>query len=188
MFFYTRRGPLSNMILRIDPHTGAHQALEKIAALFKQYDPASPFEYTFVNDDFARNFENEDRIGKLAGCFASLAILISSLGLWGMATFMAEQRKKEIGVRKVLGASVFGLWAMLSKDFVRLVLIALLIAMPLGYWFMHQWLLHYNYRAALSADIFLKVAGSTIIITILTVSYQTIRAALANPSKSLKAD
>jgi ABC-type antimicrobial peptide transport system permease subunit/AraC-like DNA-binding protein len=188
MFFYLRKGHLSNMLLRINPSVSAHTALIKIAAIFKAYDATSPFSYNFVSEDFAKNFDNEERVGKLASCFSFLAILISCLGLFGMASFMAEQRKKEIGVRKVLGATVPALWAMLSKDFIRLVFISLLIAMPLSYLFMEQWLQHYNYRTAFSWWIFLLTAAGTISVALLTVSYQTIQAALANPGKSLKAD
>lgn len=188
MFFYLRKGHLSNMLLRINPSVSAHTALIKIAAIFKAYDASSPFSYNFVSEDFAKNFDNEERVGKLASCFSFLAILISCLGLFGMASFMAEQRKKEIGVRKVLGATVPALWAMLSKDFIRLVFISLLIAMPLSYLFMEQWLQHYNYRTAFSWWIFLLTAAGTISVALLTVSYQTIQAALANPGKSLKAD
>lgn len=188
MFFYLRKGHLSNMMLRINPGVSAHAALIKIAAIFKEYDASSPFTYNFVSEDFAKNFDNEERVGKLAGCFSFLAILISCFGLFGMASFMAEQRKKEIGVRKVLGATVPALWAMLSKDFIRLVLISLAVALPLSYLFMERWLQHYNYRTGFSWWVFILTAAGTIFITLLTVSYQTIRAALANPGKSLKAD
>ena len=133
-------------------------------------------------------FANEERIGKLASCFAGLAIFISCLGLFGMASFMAEQRVKEIGVRKVLGATVFNLWQLLSKDFVVLVIIALLIASPTAYYFMKNWLQGYQYHTEINAWIFAAAAAGAMAITLLTVSYQGIKAALANPVKSLRSE
>ena len=174
--------------IRINPVISAHQALGKIEAVFKRYNPAQPFDYKFVDEQYGQKFGDEERIGKLANFFAILAIFISCLGLSGMASFMAEQRIKEIGVRKVLGASVLGLWSLLSKDFVKLVAISLIIAIPTAWYFMHGWLLNYNYRAALSWWIFAATAAGAIIITLLTVSYQSIKAALANPVKSLKSE
>ena len=117
-----------------------------------------------------------------------MAIFISCLGLWGMASFMAEQRTKEIGVRKVLGASVLNVWRLLSKDFVVLVILSLLIATPVAYYFMHNWLLRYTYRVEISWWIFAVTAAGALVLTLLTVSYQSIRAALVNPVKSLKAE
>jgi len=174
--------------VRINPAKSTHEALAKIEAVFKKYNPAQPFTYGFTDTDYARKFGEEERIGKLANFFTVLAIFISCLGLSGMASFIAEQRTKEIGVRKVLGASVFGLWRLLSKDFVVLVVISLLIAVPIAYYFMHSWLLNYNYHAELSWWIFAATAAGAIIITLFTVSYQSIKAALMNPVKSLKSE
>jgi ABC-type antimicrobial peptide transport system permease subunit len=120
--------------------------------------------------------------------FAALAVFISCLGLFGMATFMAEQRIKEIGVRKVLGASVFNLWGLLSKDFVVLVVISLFIAMPVAYYFMGNWLQHYTYRAGMPWWVFAAAGAGAIVITLLTVSYQSIKAAMMNPVHSLKTE
>jgi len=128
------------------------------------------------------------RVGKLASSFAGLAIFISCLGLFGMASFMAEQRVKEIGVRKVLGASVFNLWRLLSKDFVGLVVISLFIASPLAYYFMHKWLENYTYRASMGWWIFGITAAGALLITVLTVSYQSLKAAMANPVRSLRSE
>jgi len=147
-----------------------------------------PFSYSFVDDDYAKKFANEERISKLATTLASLAIFISCLGLFGMASFMAEQRTKELGVRKVLGATVFGLWRLLSVDFIALVVIALLIAAPTVYYFMHNWLQHYTYRAEISWWIFAITGAGAIIITLITVSYQSVKAALVNPVESLKSE
>lgn len=166
----------------------ASEALDKIGSVFKTYNPAQPFEYHFVDQDYAKKFDNEQRIGTLATSFASLAIFISCLGLFGMASFMAEQRIKEIGVRKVLGASVFNLWGMLSKDFVLLVLIALLFASPVAWYSMHKWLQNYDYHADIAWWIFILTGAGAMIITLLTVSYQSVKAALANPVKSLKTE
>jgi putative ABC transport system permease protein len=127
-------------------------------------------------------------VGKLAGVFAVLAIFISCLGLFGMASFTAERRTREIGVRKVLGASVFTLWRLLSKDFVALVFIALIIAAPVAYYFMHNWLQDYHYRINMSWWVFALTCAGALLITLLTVSYQVIKAALTNPVKSLRSE
>jgi ABC-type antimicrobial peptide transport system permease subunit len=147
-----------------------------------------PFTYKFADDEYAKKFANEERIGELAGAFAILAIFISCLGLFGMASFVAEQRTKELGVRKVLGATVFGLWRLMSADFVTLVIISLLIAVPTARYFMHNWLQHYNYRTELSWWVFALTGAGAVIITLLTVSYQSIKAALMNPVKSLRSE
>jgi ABC-type antimicrobial peptide transport system permease subunit len=166
----------------------AHAAIATIGKIYKRYAPAVPFEYRFVDDAYAIKFADEERVGKLAGVFALLAVVISCLGLFGMASFMAEQRIKEIGVRKVLGASVVNLWGLLSKDFLVLVLIALVIALPLAGYFMHGWLQHYTYRTGMAWWIFVAAGAGAIGITIVTVSYQSIKAALTNPVKSLRSE
>jgi putative ABC transport system permease protein len=186
-FFYLRKG-LTNIDIRLNPNTSAHEAIDKIGAIFKKYDPSAPFEYNFADDDYAKKFDTEVRVGKLASSFAGLAIFISCLGLFGMASFTAEQRVKEIGVRKVLGATVFNLWQLLSKDFVALVIISLLVASPIAYYFMHSWLQNYQYRSAIDWWIFAVTAVGALLITVLTVSYQSIKAALANPVKSLRSE
>lgn len=187
-FYLPGQQTLSNIAIKINPQVSAHDALQKIGAIFKKYDPASPFNYKFIDEDYARKFDNEERIGKLASCFAGLAIFISCLGLFGMASFVAEQRIKEIGVRKVLGATVFSLWQLLSKDFVVLVTIALLIASPVAYYFMHNWLQGYQYRTQINWWIFIVAAVGAMTITLATVSYQSIKAALMNPVKSLRSE
>jgi putative ABC transport system permease protein len=174
--------------IRINPKVSPHAALDKIAAVFKQYNPSQPFDYKFIDDEYAKKFGDEQRIGKLAGGFAILAIFISCLGLLGMASFMAEKRRKEIGVRKVLGDTVFGIWRLLSGEFVILVVISLCLALPTAYYFMHGWLQHYEYRTDLSWPMFALTSAGAVIITLLTVSYQSIRAALTNPVKSLRSE
>ncbi|WPU94003.1 FtsX-like permease family protein [Mucilaginibacter sabulilitoris] len=186
--FFMNKGSSSTVLLRINPKLSANVALEKIEPVFKHFNPEQPFSYNFVDQLYAKKFGNEQRIGKLAAFFASLAILISCLGLFGMASFMAEQRVKEIGVRKVLGASVFTLWSLLSTDFIRLITISILIASPVAWYLMHNWLQHFDYHTTISFWIFLLTGLGAISITLLTVSFQSIKAALANPIKSLKTE
>jgi len=174
--------------IRINPRNTTSDALAKIEPVFKKYAPAMPFDFKFADTDYAKKFGVEDRIGKLAGCFAGLAILISCIGLFGLASFVAEQRTKEVGIRKVLGASVANLWNMLSKDFVVLVLLSCLIAMPVAYYFLHQWLQQYQYRTNIAWWIFAAAAAGAMVITLFTVSFQAIKAALANPVKSLRSE
>ncbi len=186
--YFLNKGANGTVIIKINPEKSAREALEKIGIVFRIYNPAQPFEYQFVDQEYAKKFGNEERIGKLASFFASLAIFISCLGLFGMASFMAEQRVKEIGVRKVLGASVLNLWGLLSKDFVLLVIISLLIATPAAWYFMHKWLQSYTYHSEIAWWIFALSGIGALVITILTVSYQSIKAALANPVKSLRSE
>lgn len=174
--------------VKLNPALSSNKALTQIENIYKRYSPNAPFTYIFVDNEYASKFDSEERIGKLSGFFTALAIFICCLGLFGMASFMAEQRIKEIGVRKVLGASVFNLWGLLSKDFVILVVIAIVIATPVAYYFMHDWLSSFNYKTALSAWIFLAAGAGALLITLLTVSYQSIKAATMNPVKSLKVD
>lgn len=185
--FYLR-GSFDNMVLRINPALSTHEALSKIGEIFKKYSPSSPFDYKFVDETYAKKFNNEERVGKLAGFFAMLAIVISCLGLFGLTSFVAEQRKKEIGVRKVLGASVLNIWNLLSKDFATLIVISFAIAIPLSYYYMHNWLQHYDYRTELSWWIFCAASVIAFIIALVTISFQAIKAAVANPVKSLRTE
>lgn len=163
-------------------------ALTPIQSVFKKYDPNSPFAYSFTSDEYARKFNDEIRVEKLSGFFTVLAIFISCLGLFGMSIFTAEQRTKEIGIRKVLGASVFNLWKLLSKEFVFLVFISLFISIPIAYYFMHNWLQNYQYRTTLSWWVFAASGFGALLITLLTVSFQSIKAAIENPVKSLRTE
>lgn len=178
----------SVVVLRLNPEKKVSEALTAVESIFTKYSTTVPYEYSFVDDEYARKFGDEERIGKLAGVFTGLAILISCLGLFGLASYVAEQRTKEIGVRKVLGASVASLWRLLSRDFVLLVVIALLIASPLAWYFMDDWLQKYTYRTALSWWIFAAAGAGALTITLLTVSFQAIKAALMNPVKSLRSE
>nr|HPH45752.1 ABC transporter permease [Chryseolinea sp.] len=176
------------VIIKLNPDMGTRDALAKVESIFKKYSPEAPFEYKFVDETYARKFGDEERIGKLATFFAVLAVFISCLGIFGLASFTAEQRTKEIGIRKVLGASVSNLWQMLSRDFVLLVIISCLFAIPISYYFLNQWLLKYEYRTEIVWWIFAAAALGAMIITLLTVSYQSIKAAMANPVKSLRSE
>lgn len=172
----------------IKPGVPAKDALGKIENVFKKYNPSAPFDYTFNDEDYAKKFSDEQRIGNLATFFTILAIFISCLGLFGLASFVAEQRQKEIGVRKVLGASVLGLWQMLSKEFALLVIISCFIAIPLAWYLLHQWLLQYDYRTTISYWVFIISGVGALAITLITVSFQAIKAAIANPVKSLRTE
>jgi len=186
---YTEATGQGNFLLvKLSPNASAKNALTQIETIFKKYDTDEPFEYHFTDEEYAKKFDNEERVGKLANIFAILAIIISCLGLFGLTSFVAEQRKKEIGVRKVLGASVFSVWNLLSKDFVTLVIISFIIAVPLSYYFMHNWLQNYSYRTTLSWWIFIAAGVGAIVITLITVSFQAIKAAIANPVKSLRTE
>lgn len=174
--------------VRIKPGVPMQEGLAKIEPVFKKYNPGSPFVYKFTDEEYARKFSDEQRIGNLTTFFAVLAIFISCLGLFGLASFVAEKRTKEIGIRKVMGASVFNLWQMLSKDFVMLVFISCAIAVPLAWYALHQWLQQYEYRTQLSWWVFVMAATGALVITLATVSYHAVKAAIMNPVKSLKAE
>lgn len=181
-------GAGNNVTFRINPNRSAAEALGQIKMVLKKQAPSVLFNYKFVDQEYAKKFGDEERIGNLAAIFAILTIFISCLGLFGLASFMAEQRTKEIGVRKVLGASVLNVCGLLTKEFVVLVLIAFLIATPLAYYLLSGWLQKYEYRTELSWWIFAATGVCALAITLLTVSYQSIKAALLNPVKSLRSD
>ena len=174
--------------IRIKPRTPVRTALAAMEPVFKQFNPASPFIYSFIDEEFQAKFNTESRIGNLATVFSGLAILISCLGLFGLASFVAEQRTKEIGVRKVLGARAAGLWALLSGDFLKLVILSCLVSMPLSYFFMSKWLQNYTLHTSLSLWIFVAAGAGILSITLATVSYQALKAALMNPVKSLRTE
>lgn len=189
-FYWYVKNPndVGQMLVKINPNISANKALAKIELIQKKLVPSAPFQYKFTSDEYGQKFKSEQLLGKLATLFTFLAIFISCLGLFGLASFVAEQRTKEIGIRKVLGASVASLWRMLSKDFVVLVIISCLIAAPIAYYFMSNWLQKYNYRTEISWWIFAFAGIGAMFITLLTVSYQAIIAALVNPVKSLRSE
>ncbi|QHT71923.1 FtsX-like permease family protein [Rhodocytophaga rosea] len=185
-FYHLLQEDASYVLAKIHPQITAQEALQKMEYIFKTYNPSQPFDYEFVDEAFAKKFKNEERIGQLSILFTFLAIFISCLGVFGLASFLCEQRSKEMGVRKILGANTFHLWNLLSRDFINLVLIAFLIATPLAYYFIYSWLENFEYRTAIAWWIF-GVAGTGILgITLLTMSYQTIKTALINPVKFLR--
>jgi ABC-type antimicrobial peptide transport system permease subunit len=188
VFFLQYDDWLDIITIKIKPDLSVQKALTMIEPVFKKYNPGSPYEYKFTDEEYAKKFSNEVRIGDLVSLFAVLAVFISCLGLFGLASFVAEQRTKEIGVRKVLGASVLNLWQLLSKEFVMLIVISLLIAIPIASYFMHNWLQNFHYRTEISWWIFVVAGAGALGITFLTVSFQAIKAALANPVKSLRTE
>ncbi len=179
-------GNLSNLVVRLNPDQSTSQSIRAIEKIWKKYTPTVPFDYQFVDQEFGNKFMAEERIGKLSSYFAVLAIFISCLGLFGMASFVAEQRTKEVGIRKVLGASIANLWGLLSKEFVVLVIVACMIATPIAYYYLHSWLAGYDYRVTISWTVFAVAAAAALAITLVTVSFQAIKAAVANPVKSLR--
>ncbi|MEP6949241.1 MAG: ABC transporter permease [Ginsengibacter sp.] len=174
--------------IRIKAGTKLSAALSKIENVVKSNNPGYPFEYTFVDDQFDKLFKTETLIGKLSGVFSILAIFISCLGLFGLAAYTAERRIKEIGIRKVLGATVSGLTTLLSKDFLQLVVISCLIAFPIAWWMMKSWLESYSYRIHISGIVFIAAGLLALFIALITVSFQAIKAAIANPVKSLRTE
>ncbi len=176
------------LLIRVAPGVAVSNALPAIEGVFTRVIPDIPFDYQFADQQFAAKFSSEERIGKLAAVFASLAIFISCLGLFGLASFVAEQRTKEIGIRKVLGASVTNLWRMLSQEFVLLVVFSCAIAIPLSYYILSKGLSNYEYHTDLRWWIFAGAGTGALAITLLTVSFQAVKAALMNPVKSLRSE
>ena len=174
--------------IRLNPANSTAADLAKTEKIFKQYNPQFPFDYVFADESYAKKFADEQKEGTLAALFAGLTIFISCLGLFGLAAYMAESRTKEIGMRKVLGASVTNITTLLSKDFIKLVLISIFIASPVAWYAMKNWLQNYNYRIQVNAWIFLEAGLLALLIAFLTVSYQAIKAAVANPVKSLRTE
>ncbi len=165
--------------------SAALMALEKLS---KEVNPKTPFTYQFADEQYAMLYKNEQLVSRLANCFTIIAIVISCLGLFGLVTFTAEQRTKEIGIRKVLGASVAGIIRMLSKDFLKLVLVATVIAFPISWWAMNKWLGSFAYRVEIGWWVFVLAGVTAMLIALLTISFQSIKAAIANPVKSLRTE
>ena len=178
----------SAVLLKINPEVSTADALNKIHKVWRQYAPGMPFEYNFADEQYAKKFSNEVRIGKLASIFAVLAIFISCLGLFGLASFVTEQRTKEIGIRKIVGASLYNVWGMLTREFVVLVVISLVVAIPIAYYFLDHWLQQYEYRTEMAWWIFAATGMGSLLITLLTVSFQAIKAAMMNPVRSLRSE
>lgn len=178
----------SNILVRMKPSADLQASLKEVEHVFKKHDPSALVDYKFVDQSFEAKFIQENRIGRIAGFFAFLAIFISCLGVFGLVSFMAEQRMKEIGIRKVLGATVGNVWHLLTRDFILLVFISLVVASPLSYYLMNKWLSNFEYRIEISWKIFIVVDLFAIFITLITVSFQALKAALANPLKNLRSE
>jgi putative ABC transport system permease protein len=188
MFYNLSRGDGNFALFRINPRSSAKDAIAKIEAVFKKYGPGEPFSYQFTDQSYAKKFGDEERVGKIAGIFTSLAIFISCLGIFGLSSFVAEQRTKEIGVRKVMGASIFDLWRLISKDFLVLVIISCLIAIPISYQLLSGWLNRYDYHINIPLWLFVAASAGALVITMITVSWHTLHAANSNPIKSLRTE
>jgi ABC-type antimicrobial peptide transport system permease subunit len=188
MFFLNSLNGGVNWINIKIAHANTTDALKQIETVFRKIVPSAPFEYKFVDEEYAQKFANEERIGKLATFFGILAIFISCLGLFGLISFVAEQRTREIGVRKILGASVFSLWQLLSGHFVFLAGISFLIATPVAWYVMHEWIQKYEYRTVISWWIFMLTGAGSLLLTLCTISFQSIRTAMTNPAVSLRAE
>ena len=189
MFLYDYDpSPQSVLLYRLSPQIATQDAIAKLGPIFNKYNPSYPFDYGFQDADYAQKFSSEVLVGKLAAIFAGLAIFISCLGLFGLAAYMAEQRNKEIGIRKVLGASVLQIWLLLTGDFIVLVLISCIVASPIALYFLQHWLQNYDYRITIGPWVFIAAAMAAVIITVITISFQAIKAAIANPVKSLRSE
>jgi len=182
------KGWTDNIGLRLNPAKPATASLDIIQNIYKKYNPQYPFEYKFIDEKFANKFNDEKRLGNMAVIFTSLTIIISCLGLFGLASFSAEQRRKEIGIRKVLGASVSSLWMNLSQEFVWLVLISFPIGAALSWWYVHNWMAKFTYRTDMSLWVFGSTLVTSLAICLATVSWQAIKAAWANPVRSLRSE
>lgn len=188
MFFCVNMQEASNLYVRLKATAGVENAIQQIAAVVKKDNSSYPFTYHFVNDQFNQMFQNEQLISKLSRVFATLAIVISCLGLFGLAAYTAERRTKEMGVRKVLGASVVNIATLLSKDFLQLVFISCLVAFPIAWWVMHNWLQNYKYRIEISWWLFLAAGIIAIVIALITISFQSVKAAMSSPVRSLRTE
>ena len=188
VIFYSDPGDASFLYVRYKTSAKIADALTSTTEIVKKNNPGYPVEYDFVDDQFAAIFKSETLIGNLSKIFAALAIFISCLGLFGLSAFTAEQRTKEIGIRKVLGANITGIIAMLSKDFLRIVFIAILLATPIAFYFMNRWLQEFSYRISIGWWVFVFAGLAAILIALCTVSFQAIKAALINPVKSLRSE
>ncbi|MGL6268968.1 MAG: ABC transporter permease, partial [Chitinophagaceae bacterium] len=196
--FRSLHEPISPLVMTIGDNTGGILAkinttdipgfLSQLKNRWTAFGVETPFSYSFLDDRFRKTYEAEQNTGKLLGIFAGLTIFVACMGLFGLAMFTAQQRTKEMGIRKVLGASVSNIVALLSKDFIKLVLLAFLIASPIAWFIMNKWLEDFAYRTDISAWVFVAAAGLSLIIAFFTISIQSVKSALANPVKSLRTE
>lgn len=176
------------LYIKIKPHTNIPSFINSVSEVYNKYDAETPFSYSFLDDDFNAQYKTEDRLASIFSLFTCIAIILATLGLFGLAAFTIEQRVKEIGIRKVLGASITSINTLLSLDFLKLVVLSVIIASPIAWWAMHNWLQKFAYRIAVPWWVFVMAAAIAIVTSILTVSYNAVRAALANPVKSLRSE
>jgi putative ABC transport system permease protein len=189
LFTFQEKGSTASVIVyRLSPAVKTADAIAVLTKKFEHHSPAFPFVYQFVDEEYATKFKLESLVATLAGIFSGLAIFISCLGLFGLAAYTAEQRIKEIGIRKVVGASVGQLWLLICKDFLMLIIISCIIASPVAFYFLQNWLQKYDYRISIGADVFILAAIAALLITIVTISFQAIKAATANPVKNLRTE
>ena len=186
--FYNNADAGFNYMIAHSSGGNVKQSLSTLENTWKKLNPNEPFEYSFLDQDFQKNYEAENRQASLINYFTIVAIIISCLGLFGLATFTAEQRTKEIGIRKVLGASVYGVVALLSKDFLKLVIIAIIIASPLAWWAMNKWLQNFAYQTSIGWQVFALTTLIALVIAFATISFRAVKAALSNPVKSLRTE
>jgi putative ABC transport system permease protein len=186
--FFINKDAQGNLMYRLSTTIKSSDAIARLTAAFNKYNPSYPYNYQFADDSYAAKFNLEILIGKLSGIFTALAIFISCLGLFGLSAYVAKQRTKEIGIRKVMGASISQMWLMLSKDFILLVIISCVIASPVALYFLQYWLQQYDYRIHIGPGVFVVSAIAAVIITVCTVSFQAIKAAVLNPVKSLRSE
>jgi putative ABC transport system permease protein len=187
MLRYDLHRAIENVLINVNSNN-YRSLLAKIGAIWKQHLPAVPFTYSFLNEDVQKQYEAEISLSATINLFTLMAIFISGMGLFGLSAFSAEQRTKEIGVRKVLGASVLHISSLLSKDFLKLTVIAFVIATPIAWWVMNQWLQSFSYRIQISWWMFALAGSLAMLLTISVVSVQAIKAALANPIRSLRSE
>ena len=176
------------LMAKIGAHVNIPTVLEGIKNVYRRYDSQQPFEYEFMDETFNNFYKAEDRLAGLSGLFTTISVIIACLGLFALATFAAQQRVKEIGIRKVLGASVSSIGTLLSRDFLRPVLLAVLVASPLSWWLMNKWLEDFAYRTSLSWWIFLTAGMGLLLVALATVLFRTIKAAQANPTINLRSE
>jgi putative ABC transport system permease protein len=186
--FQLNNQPQYNYLIVHSKASDIASLVSSVGASWHKLNPNEPFEYSFLDEDFQKNYDAENRLASIVGYFTVIAILICCLGLFGLATFSAEQRIKEIGVRKVLGASVTGIVTLLSKDFLKLVAVSIVVASPVAWWIMHKWLQDFAYRTNISWTVFVLTTVLALLIALITISFQAIKAAVANPVKSLRTE
>jgi ABC-type antimicrobial peptide transport system permease subunit len=188
LMMYFDRGNSNFISIRLRPTASLSNALQSIETVFKKYNPAVPYEYQFVDEEFGKKFTTEELISRITNIFACLAIFICCLGLAGLVSFTVEKRIREIGIRKVLGASVAQVLLLVSKEFVKLVLIAFLLATPVAWWFMNNWLDRYEYHTGISFWLFGAVGIIMLLITLFVIVINALRAAITNPVNSLRTE